>query len=415
MANKLLTVLCFFIAVSLSAQVNDKESFTVFANLHDSLFTDAYHQKDTNLYHRLLDTFTTRYHKQDSITQKENSYHLSNALYNLGCVYSLLNRQQQALIYLDKAIRAGYYNYANIIADSDLNNIRHLDKFTQLITPLRSVGDYPYILRNAARYNTADTRPLPAFTYQSGDDSNLVALRKAFNLDSIAGQGDDVSRILSLMHWLHNLVPHDGQLENPAVKNALSMINVCKKDNRGLNCRGLATTLNECYLALGFKSKFVTCLPKDSLGVDNDCHVINAVYTPSLKKWLWIDPTFDTYVMNETGTLLSIEEVRRSVIDNSPLIISPDANWNHKQSQTKDDYLFNYMAKNLYRLEVPVQSTYNLETSASGKNIEYIQLLPLDYFKQPTKTNRTNQYSKTSYTYYYTNNPAYFWQLPEKN
>jgi hypothetical protein len=159
----------------------------------------------------------------------------------------------------------------------------------------------------------------------------------------------------------------------------------------------------------------VTCLPKDSLGIDNDCHVINMVYAPSLKKWLWIDPTFDTYVMNEKGDLLSIEEVRQRIIGNRPLIISPDANWNHKLSETKEHYLFYYMAKNLYRIECAVNSAFNMETSAVGKNIEYIQLLPLDYFKQPVKTSWTNKNTQTVYTYYYTNNPAYFWQIPENN
>ena len=232
-------------------------------------------------------------------------------------------------------------------------------------------------------------------------------------MDSIAGTGNEVSKILNLMHWLHNLVPHDGNHENPTVKNAMSMIAVCKKENRGLNCRGLATVLNECYLSLGFKSRFVTCLPKDSLGVDNDCHVINMVYAPSLKKWLWIDPTFNSYVMNEKGELLGLEEVRQRIINDEPLIISPDANWNHKESETKDYYLNYYMAKNLYRLECPASSEYDTETGAPGKQINYIDLLPLDYFKQPTKSDWTNPNSKTTQIFYYTNNPAYFWQAPQ--
>ena len=415
MVKRILAALLFFTAINLQAQVNDAGSFTAFANQHDSLFRDAYNHRDTTRYQDLLSTFTLRYNNLDSTTKKANAGHFSVALYNLCCIFSLLNSQQQALTYLDRSIQAGYYNYANMMADRDLNNIRPLEKFTQLVGPLRRIGDYPYILRQASVYNTADARPLPSFTYQSKNAPPLVALRKAFNLDSIAGQGSDISQVLNLMHWLHNLVPHDGQHENPAVKNALSMITVCKKENRGLNCRGLATTLNECYLALGFKSRLVTCMPKDSLGIDYDCHVINMVYAPSRKKWLWIDPTFDTYVMNEKGELLSIEEVRLRIIDNIPLIISPDANWNHKSSETKEHYLFYYMAKNLYRLECPVNSAYDIETNAEGKNIEYIRLLPMDYFKQPTKTTWTNKNAKTAYTYYYTNNPAYFWQVPENN
>ena len=42
----------------------------------------------------------------------------------------------------------------------------------------------------------------------------------------------------------------------------------------------------------------------------------------------------------------------------------------------------NYMAKNLYLLECPVNSEYNMETVEAGKVISYIRLLPLDYFNQ---------------------------------
>jgi len=413
MMKIIVSVLFLAATLTLQAQADHAGAFSAFANRQDSLLRNAYNQRDAARYQRLLDTFMLQYNRQDSTTRKANTGRLSVALYNLCCIYSLQNKPQPALTYLEKSIKAGYYNYANMMADKDLDNIRHMQKFMQLVTPLRRIGDYLYILRQASAYNPADTRPLPRFTYQAANDTNLIALRKAYNLDSIAGKGSDVSKILNLMHWIHNLVPHDGQHENPVVKNALSLISVCKNEGRGLNCRGLATVLNECYLSLGFKSRFVTCYPKDSLGIDYDCHVINMVYAPSLKKWLWIDPTYDTYVMNEKGELLGIEEVRQRIIDNKPLIISPDANWNHRASETKEHYLSYYMAKNLYRLECPVNSTYDMETTADGKHIEYIQLLPLDYFKQPAKTGWTSQRTRTTYTQYYTNNPAYFWQAPE--
>jgi hypothetical protein len=233
-----------------------------------------------------------------------------------------------------------------------------------------------------------------------------MALRKGFNLDSIAGQGNDVLQILNLMHWVHDLVPHDGMNGNPEVKNAMSFLEVCKKDNRGLNCRGLALVLNECYLAMGIKSRIVTCYPKDILKIDPDCHVINSVYSESLKKWLWIDPTFNAYVMNEKGEMLSIEEVRERLITNKTLILNPDANWNNKSTQTKENYLENYMAKNLYMLECPATSEYNMETHREGKTISYIKLLPVDYDNQkPDK-----EESEGKITVYKTNNPNVFWE-----
>jgi len=280
--------------------------------------------------------------------------------------------------------------------------------FTQIIY------QKPYIetLKSASKYNTNEKRNIPNFTYQNKDDENLKKLREGFNLDSIAGNANEVSKILNLMHWIHNLIPHDGIHGNPQVKNALNMISVCKKSDIGLNCRGLATVLNECYLSLGFKSRFVVCLPKDSLGIDNDCHVINMVYAKSLNKWIYIDPTHDLYVMNEKGELLSIEEVRERLINNKPLIINPDANWNHKLSTVKEHYLYEYMAKNLYMFSCPLHSEFDTETRKKGKEIDYINLIPLEYFKQKPIIETYTDESGTTLKTYKTNNSNLFWQKP---
>ncbi|MBL7909817.1 MAG: transglutaminase domain-containing protein [Bacteroidia bacterium] len=333
--------------------------------------------------------------------------------YNLTCLYSIQNNKPSAISNFNKALQFGYRDYYHILEDTDLDNIRDEEGYKKIISGLKETCDYQFILRRGEKYNLSDNRSFPKFTYQSLDNSNLVALKKAFNLDSVAGTGNEVSKILNLLHWIHNLVPHNGSQDNPAVKNAINMISVCKKEGRGLNCRGMATVLNECYLAIGIKSRFITCLPKDSLGIDEDCHVINMVYSTSLKKWLWIDPTFDAYVMNEKGELLSIEEVRDRIINDKPLILNPDANWNHKSSQSKEYYLLNYMTKNLYMLQCSLSSEYDTETKSVGKEINYIQLLPLEYFKQPKeKTISQNTESKFSHITYYTNNPSAFWQAP---
>jgi hypothetical protein len=297
--------------------------------------------------------------------------------------------------------------------DSDLEIIRNDGRFKTITNKIRSVGDFLYIIKKAGKYNAEEKRDLPAFTYQESSNAHLAELRKAFNLDSIAGGGNEVSRFINLMHWIHNLIPHDGNGGNPEVKNALDMIRLCKAQKRALNCRGLAIVLNECFLAMGYKSRFVTCLPKDSLGVDNDCHVIDMVYSNTMKKWLWIDPTFNAYVMNENGDLLGIEEVRERLINDKPLILNPDANWNNKNSQTKENYLYTYMAKNLYMLECPVNSQYNLETKEEGKVVNYIKLVPLDYFKQtPEVETIENKVPGSKIVKYKTNNPAVFWATP---
>jgi len=219
-----------------------------------------------------------------------------------------------------------------------------------------------------------------------------------------------------LIHWVHNTVRHDGNSNNPTLKNAINILKVCKSEKRGVNCRMMATILNECYLSLGFKSRFVTCLPKET--EFDDCHVINMVYSNDLNKWVWIDPTFDAYVMNEKGELLGLEEVRERLVKDKPLILNPEANWNRENSQTKEDYLYNYMAKNLYRLQCPISSEYNTESFKEGKKVTYLELLPLDGLVQtPQKPEnqdlKSNQQTDYSSLYYKTNNPNLFWSKPE--
>lgn len=375
--------LCLTITKAQSQVATD---FTFYAKKQDNLMHKAYEQRDTKTYTEILEEFETKF---DKLSKEEKAYFRGNyitAIYNLSCAYSLLNDKTKALEYLDKSIKVGYNSYGHIKADADLDNIRNEENYKKILQSLldrkRETSDYLYILKKASQYNNKEKTELLKFTYQSPNNPNLVALRKAFNLDSIAGQGNEVEKILSLLHWVHNLVPHDGNHDNPVVKNAVSMISVCKKDKRGLNCRGLATVLNECYLAMGIKSRFVTCQPKDSLGIDNDCHVINMVYSTQLKKWLWIDPTNDAYVMDEKGELLSIKKVRERLINDKPLVLNPDANWNRKVSITKEKYLYEYMAKNLYILECSLNSEYDLETKSENKEVNYVRLIPTEYFKK---------------------------------
>jgi len=275
--------------------------------------------------------------------------------------------------------------------------------------------DYLATLKRAGTYDTLDHRDIPTYTYQSSHDSNLVALRNSFNLDSIAGFGNETSRLLNLLHWVHNTVGHDGQHESGIINiNANAIINAARTKHVGVSCGELATTLNDCYLAMGWASRKIYCFPKDSLRNDNDSHVINVVYLSSKNKWIWVDPTNDAYVMDEKGELLSIEEVRERLVTNKPLIVNPDANWNRRSSITKDYYLDIYMAKNLYLFYCPLKSEFDYETWGRNKRVTYIHLFPLDYqIKEPFKTDDYfNPDMKTTFNNYNIYNPKLFWQKP---
>jgi hypothetical protein len=268
------------------------------------------------------------------------------------------------------------------------------------------------ILRKAEAYNYSDKRFIPKFLYQSQDNPNLKKIRTYLKLDSIAGNGNELSQIFNLMHWVHNIAKHDGNSDNPTLKNAIDLINICKVENRGINCRMMAMILNECYLSMGIKSRYITCMPRET--EFDECHVINMVYCKDLKKWIWIDPTFNAYVMDDKGNLLGIQEVRERLIKGQALILNADANWNRTSLQTKEHYLEYYMAKNLYRLTTPLVSEYNTETWEKGKEVTYVEILPLDGIDQtPQKKTEINDKTGTTFINYKTNNPDIFWAKPE--
>ncbi|MFT3911382.1 MAG: transglutaminase domain-containing protein [Ferruginibacter sp.] len=266
--------------------------------------------------------------------------------------------------------------------------------------------DYVAILRSAS-YDPKDNKIIPAeFTYESSNDTVLVTLRKKYKLDSIAGFGNEVSRILNLLHWVHNTVKHDGvTVRDVGIINADEILKNAITNDIGVSCGELAITLNDCYLAMGVPSRKIYCFPKDSLHKDADSHVINIVYISSKKKWIWVDPTHDAYVMNEKGALLSIEEVRERLIKNKPLIVNPDANWNRRVSDTKENYLNKYMAKNLYRMYCPIASEYGTPDFNTNKS-NYVELVPADYYKQ-------SRYKDDKRII--TSNPKQFWALPGDN
>lgn len=245
-----------------------------------------------------------------------------------------------------------------------------------------------------------DTLANLKFTYVEPTDSALTAIREQFKLDSIAGDGDDVSRIKNLLYWVHNNIRHDGSNGFPAGPRTLPNIyESARRDSCGYNCRALAISLTEALLAEGIPARYITCESK-KWDTDGDCHVICVAWCESLGKWIWVDPTFAAYVTDEDGALLHPGEVRYRLQHDLPLVLNPDANWNNRSYQTKDWYLDNYMAKNLYIMSANLLN----QTQPEGQSTH---LQGYDAALVPQGSNYTN-------AYYITTDDEWFWQPPTK-
>ena len=333
----------------------------------------------------------------------------SNFHYNYTCYSSLAGKTSQALKAFEKyteyfTSKKEEANLLLINTDTDLDPIRNHKRFIACMEKIKPYGDYIQKLKDASAYQNGTAPEAIRFRYMAPNDSNLVFLRQHYKLDSIAGAGDELSKIKNLLHWVHEVVPHDGSSNNPKIKNTHAIIELCKKENRGVNCRMMAQMLTEVYLAMGFKARYVTCIPREFI---NDCHVIATVYSCTLNKWVWVDPTFDAYVTDEKGTMLSISEVRSRLRNGQELCLNDYANWNHQNKQTKEDYLERYMAKNLYYLSCIENNRYNAETWEKEYPNKHYILMP---YKELSKeiVGIGNGYIRFA-------DEEWFWQSPYEN
>ena len=309
----------------------------------------------------------------DSIkTEFAQAYASNKALlnYDAACMYSLAGQIDKALSCLSIAYENGWHDYKHAAEDADLNNIRNTEQYKQIVADMRENFDYEYVLHRGGAYRVSERRDtLPRITYADASSPGLEMVRRHFRLDSVASGGDEISKIKRILTFIHNRIRHDGMHANPGAMNAIDLDNACADGSRGLNCRGLATVLNECYLAMGFKSRFITCFPRD---YKSDCHVINMVYSRTLKRWIWMDPTHNSWITDENGNLLGMKEFRERRLAGQPYVLNDEANWNNETKSTKDYYLDEYMTKNAYAIEICTHYGFGTEQNVSHR----ITLLP---------------------------------------
>lgn len=144
------------------------------------------------------------------------------------------------------------------------------------------------------------------YDFNHEEYSDLIA---DYHIDEIAGSGTGLQQALNLMDEFAPRLYHDSYYDNHVEMNAPALLSYSlDKRSQGINCRSKAQILNEMCLALGIYSRKVWIMPNS--GYDNDCHVVNEIWDTALNKWVMLDITNDQYWVDETGTPLSILEIR---------------------------------------------------------------------------------------------------------
>jgi len=262
--------------------------------------------------------------------------------------------------------------------------------------------DYLSVLKSSPAYAYEATDGLPDFTYQDSTDENLRELKNTYNLENASGDGDELSKIFNLLKWVHQTIRHDGGNTGPGPENSLSILQYCQETGNGVNCVMMAIVLNEAYLAMGFQSRVVHGNAKKFI-FNGDWHAYNMVYSTTLSKWLFVDPTYQAYFLDEHGNPLSIAELREHLRQGETLILNDDADYNGQEAD-RTSYL-HYLTKNLYRFSCAVQSAFGnywIFNIPDGTQRTFFHLDP--------KNDR--QEGPGLAENHFTSNPTYYWSEP---
>lgn len=209
------------------------------------------------------------------------------------------------------------------------------------------------------------------FEYDN-DNLNFQSLIKTYGLKEVAGNGDDISKVLNLLRWCCDHVLHNGGTKDVEFipKTSLDILDYSygKGKENGVYCRLQSIVFTECCLALGFKSRILHCLPFNPN--DYDTHVVSIVFIDSMNKWIMLDPGNNGYFIDRNDNILSPIEVRQKLANDDFMQcnrdISPNSDQTHSEKEC--DYKF-YMAKNLFYFKSMLINTFGSDLMKNQKTL----------------------------------------------
>ena len=220
----------------------------------------------------------------------------------------------------------------------------------------------------------SDEECLP-FVYDT-ENAHLKDLVDDYQIRSVAGDGSQLSRAITIMYWLRAYITYNGRTSVQPRYDARSLLEYgFGKPANGLNCRMLATVLAEILLGLGMKSRIVSL--HSVTPYDGDNHVVTIVWIEDTAQWVLLDPSFSAFFESESGDPLSPWKLRRRLADEAPVVCHMRARFG-TQPRGSEERLLTYMSKNLFYMYSPLRSTFGSETDAVADR-KWVYLAPAGF------------------------------------
>lgn len=139
-----------------------------------------------------------------------------------------------------------------------------------------------------------NANPLYDFYYSDTlGNAYLRELRQDNKLDSlIDGKIDDMDRIKIVLEWTSKQWKHNG-MNIPSKSDALTILKEAREGNN-FRCVEYGIVASAALNSIGFKSRVIGLKTRDVEVVMRGAgHVVSEVYSPTYKKWIFIDPQFN--------------------------------------------------------------------------------------------------------------------------
>lgn len=254
--------------------------------------------------------------------------------------------------------------------------------------------DNLYFLNLFSKYDDNKNTQKLVFTYEDANSQNLLDIEKTFNLKNVVGFGDELQRLNNLKQYASELLSFEGhflQSRRFEYLNCIEIINSAKEEGFSLNCRYKSFIFTQMLLSLGYKARWVRCLPFDLRS--NDAHCVTEVYLESLKKWIVVDCAFNMYYFSDDGMLLNLIEMRKCILSGRKIRFLAT---NRKTA----DYIKKYWIQNIFRFSYLSNLT---SESIEDKSFTYYNLNPIAYRLKNISYSTENGFEKVLY-YYNINN-----------
>ncbi len=177
--------------------------------------------------------------------------------------------------------------------------------------------------------------------------------REYFPVERFMTGKNDFEKIKKVLRWVNEALMFSGQQECPYPLNAKRILAHVRENKVTVNCLSHAMVLNECLHQIGIVSRIIFCLPIDINPIEN--HVVVHAYSEQYSKWIALDPSWNCYYCDQTGTIMSLPEIRKAIVADLPFSIQ----YNHrmtmgvKESPYKQYFvwenLYSYLCKNFFR------------------------------------------------------------------